>query len=472
MSTDPGAPAGEPELDEILAAYLRARDAGRAPDRRELLARYPALAAELAEYFAEEDRAERWAAPLRRASEPARLGLAALDPDATAPAGAEGAAPLPGDYELLDPIARGGMGVVYRARDRRLNRLVALKMVLAGGGALPLELLRFRNEAEAAAALDHPNIVPIYEVGAHAGQPYLAMKLVEGGSLAEHLGRFAADPRAAARLLVPVARAVHYAHQRGVLHRDLKPGNILLQPAGGGGSADVTPRPSVTRPPAAEFTPLVTDFGLAKRLGAGGPDLTESGAVLGTPGYLSPEQAAGRRGAVTTATDVYGLGAILYALLTGRPPFRGEGVLETLEQVRTQSPEPPRRSNPAVGRDLELICLKCLDKEPRRRYQSAEDLAADLQRYLEGKPVLARPAGRAERAWRWCRRNPAVSGLLAAVAASLLAGMTATMAFALRAERNAEQAKRDAARADSEAARVAERERDALAQKDRAEREA
>ncbi|MCI0458444.1 MAG: serine/threonine protein kinase [Gemmataceae bacterium] len=304
-----------------------------------------------------------------------------------------------GDYEVQEELGRGGMGVVYRARQVRLGRLVALKMIRAADMASELEVERFRNEAAIVAQLDHPNIVPVYEVGENEGQVYYSMKLIEGGGLADRPERFGSDPRGSARLLITVARAVHHAHQRGILHRDLKPSNILLDREG---------------------NPHVTDFGLAKRITTDS-NLTQSGTLVGTPSYMAPEQTSGQRGLVTTATDVYGLGGILYALLTGSPPCEGETLLETLDQVRGREPARPGAVNAKVDRDLETITLKCLRKEPTQRYESAEALARDLERWLAGQPIKARPVGRVERVWRWCRRHPALAGATVAAAALALA---------------------------------------------------
>jgi WD40 repeat protein/serine/threonine protein kinase len=392
----------ERRLDEILGAFFEAIEAGQALGPAELLARHPDLAPELETFFADEETVHRWTAPLRPVARAAFAnGLAAaLDPvgeQGNSVAGTETRSV--GDYELLEEIGRGGMGVVYKARQKSLNRLVALKMIGAGWLASAAEVQRFRNEAETVAGLDHPLIVPIHEIGERQGHLYFSMKLIEHGSLAAQLDRFASDQRAAAGLLVDIAHAIHYAHQRGILHRDLKPSNILLERRA----------PEGNRP-----VPHVTDFGLAKRVEADA-SLTQTGALAGTPSYMAPEQTSTQRGAVTTATDVYGLGAILYALLTGRPPFRGDTPLDTLEQVRAQQPEPPSRTNAKVDRDLETICLKCLEKDPAQRYASAQALADDLERWLAGKPILARPLGRLDRLWRWSRRNPLVAALVGAI---------------------------------------------------------
>jgi tetratricopeptide (TPR) repeat protein len=305
------------------------------------------------------------------------------------------------------------MGVVYEARQVSLNRPVALKMVKAGLLAGDDELRRFRNEAEAVALLDHPGVVPVYEVGEHQGQHYFSMKLVGGGSLAPLIDRYIADPRAAAGLLAEAAEAVAHAHARGILHRDLKPANILIDDRG---------------------RPHVTDFGLAKRV-EGDVDLTQSGAIMGTPAYMSPEQATGRRGGITVATDVYGLGAVLYALLAGQAPFGGDSVVETLDAVRHRTPEPPTRLNARVPRDLETICLKCLEKDPRRRYATAQAMADDLRAWLESRPIAARRVGAAERVWLWCRRKPALATMAAAVAVAVVGGAAATIAVQANANR-------------------------------------
>lgn len=389
----------EADVDEIIAAYLKAAQAGVAPDHEALIAQHPSYAKELREFFADQERFRRVAEPVRAAV----TGMPAVGTQVR----------YFGDYELLEEIARGGMGVVYKARQVSLNRVVALKMILAGQLASAADVQRFHSEAEAAANLDHPNIVPIYEVGAHDGQHFFCMKLIEGGSLGREVGSGKSEvgsneaQRQAAQVLEKVARAVHHAHQRAFLHRDLKPCNILLDAAG---------------------EPHVTDFGLAKRLKED-KGLTQSGAIVGTPGYMAPEQAAGGKG-LSVRTDVYSLGAILYELLTGRPPFQAETPLDTVLQVLDGEPERPRVLNPRVDRDLETACLRCLEKDPERRYPSAEALAEDLGCWLRGEPITARPLGRLPRAWRWCRRHRVAVAFLGTVAGLLaLVGVTAAVGY-------------------------------------------
>jgi WD40 repeat protein/tRNA A-37 threonylcarbamoyl transferase component Bud32 len=332
-----------------------------------------------------------------------------------------GAFPRVPGYEIEAELGRGGMGVVYKARDRTLHRPVALKMILAGAHAGPEDLVRFLAEAEAVAQLQHPHVVQVYEVGRHEGLPYFSLEYVEGGTLADRLAAGPEQPGEAARLVEALARAVHAAHERGIIHRDLKPANVLLQADGGG---------------AGPGTPKVTDFGLAKRLERGS-GLTATGAILGTPSYMAPEQAEGKR-AIGPAADVYSLGAILYECLTGRPPFRAPTPLDTVMQVVSQEPVPPSRLQPKVPRDLETICLKCLHKDPARRYPGALALAEDLARFREGRPIRARRTGRLERARLWCRRNPVVAAMTASVAGLLLLLALGSMMAALfyQQERN------------------------------------
>ena len=288
-----------------------------------------------------------------------------------------------GDYELLEEIARGGMGVVYKARQISLKRIVAVKMIRSGALADQTEVARFRTEAQAAAQLQHPNIVAIHEIGEHEGRQYFSMDFVEGKNLAQIVGGRPVAPQKAAEWLKAMAGALQFAHQHGVLHRDLKPQNIMVDAAG---------------------VPRVTDFGLAKNI-AGDSTLTQTGAVMGSPSYMSPEQARGRNDLVGPASDVYALGAILYELLTGRPPFRGKTPLETLSEVVNDEPRPPRSCNPNAPVDLATICLKCLEKEPLRRYPTARELELDLGRFLAGEPVQARPAGGLRKLRSWSRRH-------------------------------------------------------------------
>jgi hypothetical protein len=346
-----------------------------------------------------------------------------------------------GDYEILDELGRGGMGVVYRARQLSLQRDVAVKVILAGQLASAVDVRRFHVEAEAAAKLDHPNIVPIFEIGEHEGHHFFSMKLVEGGNLAEAIARGSRreeaqtsnpstlktqrstkeseppyigcyDPKETANLMAAIARAVHYAHQRGVLHRDLKPGNILLDRNG---------------------RAYVTDFGLAKLIGHDS-SLTRSATIMGSPNYMAPEQAAGRACEATTAADVYSLGAILYELLTGRPPFQSESSAQTLRLVLETEPISPTIYNFAVPPGLATICLKCLEKEPMRRYASAEQLSEDLERLIGGEPITARPITHAERVWRWCHRQTPLAATLMILCMLLLLGIAAMVWQWRRAE--------------------------------------
>jgi tetratricopeptide (TPR) repeat protein len=295
---------------------------------------------------------------------------------------------IPG-YEVKALLGRGGMGIVYKARHLRLNRFVALKMLLTGAYSGPHERARFQREAEAVASLRHANIVQVYDVGDHEGWPYFTMELVEGGSLAQVLAGTPQPAREAAALLATLAEAMQAAHQGGIVHRDLKPANILLT---------------------AEGTPKIADFGLARHFDAGS-GLTTSGARVGTPSYMARELVTGKAGTIGPTADIYSLGALLYEMLTGRPPFRGETVSETERQVIAAEPVPPARLNPKVPRDLETICLKCLHKDPQRRYADAGALADDLRRFMERRPIRARRISRLEHAWRWCQRNPAGAAL-------------------------------------------------------------
>ena len=313
-----------------------------------------------------------------------------------------------GDYELLAEIARGGMGVVYKARQKSLNRVVAVKMLLFGANAGADFIKRFRLEASAAAALQHPNIVAIHEVGVHDGDHFLVMDYVEGSNLRRLAREQIVPPKRSAQYLKTIAEAIHYAHEQGILHRDLKPSNVLID---------------------ANDQPRVTDFGLAKvltsdtQLSLDHVQLTQTGHILGSPAYMPPEQASGARSKSSRRSDVYSLGAMLYHLLTGRPPFGGGSISETLKQVETQEPISPRLLNPGVPLDLETLCLKCLEKDPDRRYQTSKELSEELGRFLNGETTHARPVGRPEKLWRWGRRNPLAAAFVVVVCAALVSSI-------------------------------------------------
>jgi hypothetical protein len=353
----------------------------------------------------------------------------------------ERAWPTVAGYEILAEIGRGGMGVIYRARHLGLDRVVALKMILAGAHAGDAELARFRIEAEAIARLQHPNIIQIYDIGRHNGLPFFALEFCAGGSLADRLDGTPQPAGEAARLVETLARAIHMAHEHHIIHRDLKPANVLL---GGDG------------------TPKITDFGLAKKLDdSAAPTL--SGTVMGTPNYMAPEQARGKSKQIGPAVDTYALGAILYELLTGRPPFKADSALDTVLRVLRDEPVPPALLESKTPPDLERICLKCLEKDRTRRYASALELAEDLGRFQRGESVRARPVGPVTRSWRWCRRYPAVAGLIAAVVVALLAGTAVASLFAIRAGQEAANART----AEGDASRKAEEEKTAREEADR-----
>ena len=400
-------------LEAVLAEIIQGEEQGHAPNVQHYVDSFPELAGPLRDYFQDRERFARLAPRLAptAATQPSSSERETKEQSGAATGGSR----LAG-YEIEAELGRGGMGIVYRARQLNVERLVALKVIrLDRLQSLTVEerrqwLERFRREAQLIASLDQPDhIVTLHEIGEHEGQPYFTMRLVTGGTLAQRLKQIgdqgtaaAAEQRVcgqreSARLLAVVARAVHYAHQRGILHRDLKPANLLLDGQG---------------------RPLVSDFGLARRLDQTG-SLVAAG-IEGTAAYMSPEQATGAPGATTTASDVYSLGAILYEMLTGRPPFDGKTDVETLLMVLHKEPAPPRNLSRRLHRDLETICLKCIHKEPGRRYASAAALADDLDNWLAGRPIQARPAGVPERLWRWCRRNPVPATATAAIAATVV----------------------------------------------------
>jgi predicted Ser/Thr protein kinase/uncharacterized membrane protein HdeD (DUF308 family) len=407
-------------LDQAVAEYLAAVESGVAPDRASLLDRYAEIGPELAQFFADHDRLTGLAQPIRQlivnaGNTPREVGgsdvTTTFDP-AAAPVLSSGdfdatiAGQRIGDYEVIRELGRGGMGVVYQARHVTLNRVVALKMILGGQFASEEDLARFQAEARANAALDHPGIASIYEVGQSQGQPFYAMAYIEGPSLAEVLQAGPLEPHLAARLLRKIVAAVAYAHDHGVIHRDLKPANVLLSP-----KSNVQSPMSESGPGTLDlghWTPCITDFGLAKRLD-GESQLTASGQLLGTPMYMSPEQAAGRIREVGRSADIYSLGAIFYVMLTGQPPFWSDNPVEVILQVLESEPPMPRTIRPEVPKELEWICLKCLEKKPADRYASATELADDLDRFLRREPVEARLPTAGQRLRRWMRRQPVLA---------------------------------------------------------------
>jgi eukaryotic-like serine/threonine-protein kinase len=369
-----------------------------------------------------------WASSALTANQPGSRGEAtsagdtdAGDPGPAAPAlgGDEGlhlatrAVPAIPGYQIEGELGRGGMGVVYKARQVKLNRTVALKLILAGDHASAEAGVRFLSEAEASARIQHPGVVQVFHIAEHGGQPYIEMEFVAGGSLADRLDGIPRPAREAARLVEGLALAIAEAHRLGIVHRDLKPGNILITPDG---------------------ATKIADFGLAKLLNANS-GLTATESILGSPSYMAPEQAEGKAKQVGPSADLYALGAILYELLTGRPPFRGATLLDTLQQVKTAEPVPPSRLVPGTARDIETIALKCLQKDPAKRYGSGEALAEDLRRFRSGETIVARPVGSVERTARWCRRNPVVAGLLATLLLVLSGGLAAVTGFYLQADR-------------------------------------
>jgi WD40 repeat protein/tRNA A-37 threonylcarbamoyl transferase component Bud32 len=433
---------GKPQVEQYVQALAEPE---RSEAARELSALEQEYRAKQAETPAGDDTATRIGPAAEFASTVVRPADSSRPESGPAASGGKGAtviSPVPnashlpevgeriGNYELLGEIARGGMGVVYKARQAGLNRIVALKTIRSGQFADSHEIQRFHTEAEAAAGLDHDHIVPIYEVGEHAGRHFFSMAYIEGQSLAAKLKNGPLPAREAAELMRLVARAVHYAHTRGIIHRDLKPGNVLLDSTG---------------------RPHVTDFGLARHYQAEN-HLTETGQVLGTPSFMSPEQALGQTNQISPAADVYSLGAVLYNLLTGRPPFQAATQVETLRQVIDREPVPPRALNPSVPLDLETIVLKCLEKVSTRRFNSTEEFAEELGRYLRGEPIVSRPIGRLARAWRWGRRRPTAAALIAtsglAVVALIATYVVSVKLTAARQVADANQKKVDAQRSE------------------------
>lgn len=415
----------DPEFQSLLVSCLEALQRGDQNNIDAITNDHPRYADEIRRFLSDRATLEAFANEFKSEAIPQK-DVSAYEP--TMDSWAATTDWLPGDhiryigeYEILEEIARGGMGIVFKARQAQLGRIVALKMILAGKLADDADVERFRREAKAAAQLKHPNIVPVHEIGEHEGRHYFTMDFIEGQSLAEIIREEILSPRDASDLLLKVARALHFAHKQGTIHRDLKPANILIS---------------------AENTPHVTDFGLAKMVESvaaeSETELTATGQILGTPSYMSPEQASGNQGVVGPASDIHSLGAILYATLVGRAPFAADSPIDTLMQVMKKEPVTIRDLNPSVPRDLETICLKCLSKEPQKRYTTAAEFADDLSRFLEDRPVKARPVGPAQRLIRWSKRNRAVASLIALSAALLVSGTFVSLYFAVQASRRAQ----------------------------------
>jgi len=457
----------DPRFQSLLVQCLERLERGETLDGDALKNGYPELSDQIQEFLNDQEQLKRVARSLRdseghRAAPASNQGPMEQTIDSNPKPDQFGAGDrirYIGEYEILEEIARGGMGVVFKAKQQRLDRIVALKMILSGRLADQADVLRFHREARAAASLQHPNIVAIHEIGEHDGHHYFTMDFVDGPSLSEILREETLTPRRAAKLVMTIAEAVHAAHERDTLHRDLKPANILLA-----ADSDRASKLRFSEGDWSSATPKITDFGLAKILGDVDEDsraeLTASGQILGTPSYMSPEQAKGQNSHIGPATDVYSLGAILYACLAGRAPFVTDSPVDTLMQVIRMEPASPRLLNSSVPKDLETVCLKCLNKEPHKRYGTAQQLADDLKRFLDGRPVLACPIGSLAKAWRWWRRNSAVAALLALVLVSLAGGALVATGFAIEAQNRAHEAR---------AAATAERKQRAIAQQRRQE---
>jgi WD40 repeat protein/serine/threonine protein kinase len=415
-------------LELVYGEYLLCEQRGEIPDVTGYLRRFPQYAIRFKHQVEMHEAMKASSQAVSRHLHDRTYSLPSSIEVQKAKPAASGSPTIPG-YEILSILGRGGMGIVYKARQVHLKRLVALKMILGGSSATDRELARFRIEAEAVACLQHPNIVQIHEIGEHEGLPYFSLEFVDGGSLAQQLNGTPQLAQFAAQLVETLARAMHVAHEHGIIHRDLKPANILFQRSEVGNQKSGEAARSASsgpRPLTSDFCPKITDFGLAKQLDSPSGQ-TRSGDVVGTPSYMAPEQALGQVHEIGPRTDVYALGAVLYEMLTGRPPFQGETPVETLLLVAGEEPVPPRRLQPRVALDLETICLKCLEKDPRKRYDTALELADDLGRFLRQEPILARPVGRGEHLWRWCRREPVLATVTGLLLFAVLAGFVGVL---------------------------------------------